>query len=153
MTTAREHTVAQAVADALNAAPGGAAAAFGAAFTAVRRHLVRFDTVELATLRVAVVPMAKPSSAAARTLWNERVLVGVAVQKKLDQGDDQTQLDALALLAEKIEDYLKDDDRGPMAGGSLIDVERSPTADPDALAEREYRAIIRLTYFLDVDTD
>lgn len=147
---AGEHQLADAVAAALNTAEAGT---FGQDFTANRYHLVRFDTLQLGTLRVSVAPLAKPARPTARFVWTEQHSIGLAVQWKLEHADQLAQCDRLALLSQQVEDYLQADDLSELAGGQLLTIDRDPIADPEALMEREYRAVLRLTYQRDCDTN
>ncbi|PQO39345.1 hypothetical protein C5Y96_05685 [Blastopirellula marina] len=150
-TLSGEHAIAEAIKDALNSAAGGT---FGESFDATRHHLVRFDVPGLQTLRVSVAPLAKPSRPAARWVWNEQHTIGVAIQQKItSSAGNLDQLDNLALLSQQIEDYLRYDDLQYLAGGQLTEIARDPVLSFEALAEREYRAVLRLSYLRDIDTN
>lgn len=129
--------IADAVRDALNAAPGGT---FSEAFEAKRKWLPRVELAKMGTaLRVSVVPQADDRNLSTRTTVGRDIPIDVGVQKKLppdldpDAESANVYIDPLVTLVEAMADYLKP---GQTLGGvvivrTLID----PVCDREQLAQ------------------
>ncbi len=103
--------LADAVRDALNAAPGGT---FAEAFEAKRKWLPRVELAKMGTaLRVSVVPQADDRSVSSRTGIGRDIPIDIGVQKKLPPDTDpdseaaNAYIDPLVTLVESMATYLK----------------------------------------------
>ena len=113
--------IAQAVVDALNAAPQP----FAEAFTAVRSYRPQFDLEDMTALHVTVVPRTRDGSTPTRGTAQDKIVIDVAVQKRLDEKvADDGQIDALIDLTERIADFLAT--AGPYAGARWVSDENAP---------------------------
>lgn len=139
---AREDALAAALVTALNAAE------FSAEFTAARAHLVKFDTKQIAVLKVSVAPLTKERVRVARKIWRETITLGVCLQKKLTAAETDAQFDALTLLAEEIEDWIAE--LPGLSGRDVGDISRPAIADPDKMAGREFVAVIAAEFVRDL---
>ena len=107
--------ITQAVVDALNRSPQP----FVEAFTAVRSYRPQFDLEDMTTLHVTVVPRTRDGSTPSRGTAQDKIVIDVAVQKRLDEKiDDDGQIDALIDLTERIADFLAT--AGPYAGARWL---------------------------------
>jgi len=122
--------IAQAVVDALNAAPQP----FAEAFTAVRSYRPQFDLEDMTTLHVTVVPRTRDGSTPSRGTAQDKIVIDVAVQKRLDEKvADDGQIDALIDLTERIADFLAAS--GPYAGARWVSDENAPVCSREHLKE------------------
>ncbi|MCY2923843.1 MAG: hypothetical protein NT031_00105 [Planctomycetota bacterium] len=113
--------ITRAIVDALNGAPQP----FDQAFTAVRSYRPQFDLEDMTALHVTVVPRTREGGTPSRGTAQDRIVIDVAVQKRLDEKiGDEEQIDALVGLTEQIADFLAT--AGPYAGARWIEDENAP---------------------------
>ena len=133
--------ITQAVVDALNAAPQP----FAEAFTAVRSYRPQFDLEDMTTLHVTVVPRTRDGSTPTRGTAQDKIVIDIAVQKRLDEkiGDDG-QIDALIDLAERIADFLAT--AGPYAGARWVSDENAPVYSREHLTSlHQFTTVVSIT--------
>ena len=124
---------ADAIAAALNAAPGGT---FAMPFEAVRVYLPGFDLEELETLRVTVVPAAFEPSHLSRSHVQKELTVDVGVHARLPQGTEpyapaaNAVIDAHVGLLEQIAAFFKP---GQYGGATFVRCSADSIADPEQL--------------------
>ena len=133
--------IAQAVVDALNAVPQP----FAEAFTAVRSYRPQFDLEDMTLLHVTVVPRTRDGSTPTRGTAQDKIVIDIAVQKRLDEkiGDDG-QIDALIDLAERIADFLAT--AGPYAGARWVSDENAPVYSREHLTSlHQFTTVVSIT--------
>lgn len=120
--------------------------------TAVRHYLPKFKLPEMSSLKVVVVPTAKLSSPANRSVRARTISVDVGVMKKLlkpfESDDGKTELDALSGLLESIEDRLWSLGRlSTNVAARLTIADIDPLYDQEHLRElNQFTGVLRLTY-------
>ena len=87
------------------------AADFSIAFTALRRFRVTFDLVDMADLKVSVVPKGVEIAAISRASNQRDIQIDVGVQRKLALSD-HSEIPALLDLVEEIEQHVRDTKMG-----------------------------------------
>jgi hypothetical protein len=143
--------IADGVAAALNAAPGGT---FSQAFTAERKYQPQFTLADLAVLRVSVVPRGRDLERLTRALVRKDVLIDVGLHKHLPDDTDpaaaagNASIDPYLQLAEEIADYFESA-KPAAAGAPFLRSEHAALWDPQRLREnRIFFSLITLTYRL-----
>ena len=133
--------IAQAVVGALNRAPQPCAEAF----TAVRSYRPHFDLEDMTTLHVTVAPQTRDGSTPSRGTAQDKIVIDVAVQKRLDETtSDDIQIDALVGLAEQIADFLAT--AGPYAGARWLTDENAPVCSREHLKElHQFTTVVSIT--------
>ena len=133
--------IAQAVVDALNAAPQP----FAEAFTAVRSYRPQFDLEDMTMLHVTVVPRTRDGSTPSRGTAQDKIVIDVAVQKRLDEKiGDVGQIDALIDLTERIADFLAT--AGPYAGARWVSDENAPVYSREHLTSlHQFTTVVSIT--------
>ena len=122
------------IADALTADLNGGS--FSQSFTAVRVWLVKFTLVQLAELKVSVVPGQVTWNPMDRRRDDVRYAIDIAVQKRVDPAKN-AQIDPLAALVQEIAGHC----RGlqlTAAGGKVTCVERSTIPGAEAMVAKEH---------------
>ena len=134
--------ITQAVVDALNAAPQP----FAEAFTAVRSYRPQFDLEDMTTLHVTVVPRTRDGSTPSRGTAQDKIVIDVAVQKRLDEKvADDGQIDALIDLTERIADFLAT--TGPYAGARWIEDENAPVYSREHLTSlHQFTTVVSISF-------
>ncbi|MCL2645434.1 MAG: hypothetical protein FWD61_00345 [Phycisphaerales bacterium] len=117
---------------------------------AVRAYRPEFELPELKTLRVSVVPRGIEITSSGRNANQHDVSIDVAVQKKVDAGD-QEELDGLMTVVEKIADCLRLR-RLEFSGGSggaavWVKTENAPIYSPEHLESKQvFTSVLTLTF-------
>ena len=133
--------IAQAVVDALNRSPQP----FAEAFTAVRSYRPQFDLEDMTTLHVTVVPRTRDGSTPSRGTAQDKIVIDIAVQKRLDETtSDDIQIDALIDLTERIADFLAT--AGPYAGARWVSDENAPVYSREHLTSlHQFTTVVSIT--------
>lgn len=123
------------------------AASFTQSVTAVRRYRPHFEIKELTTIRLSVIAMTVEAVRMARGVTEFEYGIDVALQKAEDP-DNETALDALAVLAEEIDDHIRE--AGAMAAGSWLRQTTPALWIPEHLHEKgAYTHVSRHVYHLE----
>ncbi len=135
--------IADAVAAELNAADP---ATFSQALTAERKVLPVQELVDLAELKVTVVPKGVEISGSTRSVCQYDVSVDIGVQKKLGK-DLDAEVAALSTLVDDIADYLRKRQLTAAAHAAWIRTVNEPVYVPEHLAsQRVFTSVLTLTY-------
>ena len=135
--------IADAVAAELNAAVEGT---FTESFTAQRLVLPEFDLVELADMKVSVVPKAMTITGATRSASQYEIAVDVGVQKKLGK-DLDSEVAALGTFVDEIADYLRQRALTQAAYAAWVSIANEPVYAPEHLAgDRVFTSVLTVTY-------
>lgn len=135
--------IADAVVTELNGAPEGT---FREAFTAQRLYQPVFDLAEMKTLHVTVVPNAVDLQAAGRDLMQEDHAIDVAIQKKLDSGDN-AEIDALMDLVQDVADFFKLRRLTAYPAAVWSKTENKPVFYPNHIEQmRQFTSVLTITF-------
>jgi len=133
--------IADAVAAELNAGT------FDIQFTAERCLLPFLDVSELETLHVSVVPSETSMEFLTRQADLEQHTVDVAVQKKLEDITDQTEIEALMSLTRQIAGYLRRKKLTAMPEAGCVKTVVDPIYSYDHLLGSQcFTSVVKITY-------
>ncbi|GJQ27805.1 MAG: hypothetical protein HBSAPP02_28370 [Phycisphaerae bacterium] len=131
-------TIADAVTASLNAGP------FDPALNAERRYQPAFDLVDLAALKVSVVPKSVTISNATRTDGYFDCAIDIGVQKKIA---DDAEIDALVDLVEQIADHLRQKRLDDAPEAAFVSIANEPVFAPEHLdQQRVFTSLLTVTY-------
>ena len=131
--------IAEAVTNELN---GGS---FSQPFTVQRHYRPSFELKDMAVLHVTVVPAAMEIQTLGRNLMQQDYRIDVAVQQKLDAGDN-AEIDPLMSLVEEIADFFR---LRPLSNQTAIcvKVENAPVYAAEHLDQlRQFTSVLTLTF-------
>lgn len=135
--------IADAVTAELNTAAAGT---FVPAITAVRRVLPEFELVDLAELKVSVVPRSVAITGATRATSQYEIAVDIGVQKKVGK-DLDAEVAALSTLMDQIADYLRRRPLGAAPFAAWVGITHEPVYAPEHLAQqRVFTSVLTVTY-------
>jgi len=130
--------IADAVAASLNAA------SFGQPFTAERLYQPAFELVDLADLKVSVVPKGVTIATASRDGSYFDCAVDVGIQKKIA---NDAEIDGLVDLAEEIADHLRMKRLDDVPEAVWLSIEHEPVVAAEHLEQqRALTSILTVTY-------
>jgi hypothetical protein len=133
--------IAEALKDHMNAG------SFSQPFIARRDYAPAFTLEELATLRVTVVPKSLEPTAVARDRSHLVCQVDVGVQKKIDPGHLQEQVDALMAVVEEISLWICGKVLPGFTDPKWQALTNTPIYDPEKLrTESVFISVITVTY-------
>ena len=119
---------------------------FSQTLAAVRYYRPVFDLGEMSVLHVSVVPKGVTTTRADRSGCQEDFAIDIAVQQKLDSGDN-AELDALMALVQEIADFFRLRRLVEYPDAMWIGTENVPVYAPDHLEEfRQFTSVLTLTY-------
>lgn len=132
--------IAEAVKDALNGET------FSQAFTAERHYQPLFELKDMKTLHVTVVPKGVTVVSGARGKNQHDYEIDVAVQKKLDAGDN-TETDPLMTLVDEIADFFRFKRLEGYPLAAWIKTENAPVYAREHLEQmRQFTSVLTLTF-------
>ena len=122
------------------------AGSFSQSFTAERHYRPLFDLADMKTLRVSVVPRGQIVNPGSRTRNAFDYSVDVAVQKKLDAGDN-AEFDPLLSLVEEVADHFRLKRLASFPEAIWIRTANEPIYATEHLDElRQFTSVLTLTY-------
>ena len=132
--------IADAVVAALNAGT------FSKDFEAVRYYQPLFELKDLKELKVSVVPKGGSSAQATRDKAAQDFQIDVAVQKKLNKGDNP-EVDGLMKLVEEIADFFRFKRLAEFPQAMWIKTENVPVYSPEHMDQfRQFTSVVTLTF-------
>lgn len=132
--------VADAVVASLNAG------SFSQEFTAERKYQPVFELLELADLKVSVVPKSVSITTASRNDGYFDCAVDIGVQKKVDV-DEPDEIDALVDLVEEIADHLRMSRLDELPEAAWLSIENEPVFAAEHLdQQRTFTSLLTVTY-------
>lgn len=138
--SAQPYTVAAAVAAEL-------VAQFAGEMTVTSKALPGATLAELASPLATVVPRTVEPTQVSRALVTKDVVIEIGIQQHLDDTDTDTQVAALAALAEAVLDHLWRLPLPTLPAAQFLAAELNPICDTDLLRSmRVYCGIVRVTY-------
>lgn len=140
--TAKIIEIAEAVKDALNAAPSGT---FNLTFEAERGYVPVYELPDLQTLKVTVIhkSLLEMPADGSRGKASHHYQVDIGIQKKCADLA-VAEFDALTLFVEQIADYLR---AKRMAQAAWISTENDPVFIPEHIEEyRQFTSVLTVTY-------
>jgi hypothetical protein len=116
-------------------------------FVAIRKYVPQFELADLKTLRVVVVPISNESTPATRGKMENDVTVSIGVMKKLE-GETESDIDPLVLLAENIATFL---DKQDLVSGDMkimwLSSEHKPIYSAQEIQNKKvFTSVIAVTY-------
>lgn len=135
------------IVDAIVASLDAVKASLEVPFEPSKEALPNYDLKQLETAVVSVMPATIEIIPATRdsSLWDYRIDVGV--QKRLDETDRQTQIDALLLLVEQIADEVNRVTLATTPQASFVQIEIDPLwIDKHLVEKRLFTSVVRSHY-------
>ena len=135
------------IVDAIVAALDAVKATLAIPFEVAKRSLPNYELPELETAVLSVIPATVAITHATRGMsyWDYRI--DVAVQKRLDATDRQTQIDTLVLLSQEVADELIRVSFATTPASSFLRCEIDPLWVEDHLSEKRlFTSVVRLHY-------
>jgi hypothetical protein len=137
-------TLAVDIAEAVTAQLNGQS--FSQPFTTERLYLPVFELPEMKTLHVSVVPKGITVTQISRNCAANDISVDVAVQKKLEQGDN-AEIDALLQLADELASFFRFKTLPGPLGACWIKTEHSALYSPEHVEQmRQFTSVFTLTF-------
>ena len=122
------------------------AGVFSMALTSVRKVLPSFTLIELADLKVTVVPKSIDMTMVSRVISQSDIEIDIGIQKKIGS-DVDTDVSALIVLVEEIIDYMRKRVLSDATDANWIGTQNDPIYAQEHLSsDRLFTSIITLTY-------
>ena len=122
-----------------------AAHAFSQAFVPAVLFKPEFSTIELATLRVSIVPSSNDSKLLVRAKTESDFVIDVAVQKKIS--DEDVDVRAMLFLVDEIETFLTTKKLTTLPTVTWIGATNKPVYSTEHLRqEKVFTSVLQVTY-------
>ena len=117
---------------------------FAEAFTAVKAHAPHYDLKDMGVLHVTVVPIGISMEMADRARTQYDIEIGIAIQKKPYDAEDESEIDALLSLVEEIATFMRD--TRVFAPGTWVASENTPIYSSEQMTElRQFTSVLNVT--------
>ena len=122
------------------------AATFSQSVAAERHYLPQFELKEMQTLHVTVVPKTVVLASSDRSRSQRDYSIDMAVQKRLETGDN-AELDPLLALVEQIADHFRGRRLASFPDAAWLKTEQTVLYAPEHIDElRQFTSVLTLTY-------